>query len=159
MAVIAALLAVLLAGSLVYCVLTVVAARRYLAVRPPALCAPVPVSVLKPLHGVDEGLEENLRSFFAQEYPEFELLLAVHRADDPAVEVVEKLRREFARGPAVRLIVTGEPPGPNAKVFSLERMTAEARHELLVMSDSDVRATPRMLERLAAEFDDPRVGL
>jgi ceramide glucosyltransferase len=159
MAVITALLAALLAGSLVYCVLTVLAARRYLAVRPPELRAPVPISVLKPLYGLDEGLEENLRSFFVQQYPEFEILLAVHRADDPAVPVAEKLRREFSHGPVARLIVTGEPPGPNAKAFSLQRMMAEARHDLLVMSDSDVRGTPQMLQQIAAEFQDPRVGL
>ncbi len=145
-----------------YCVLTVVAARRYLAMRPPQppeSKALPPISVLKPLYGLDEGLEENLRSFFAQDYPDFELLFAVHRADDPAVAVVERLRREFPRGPAARVIVTGEPPGPNAKAFSLQRMMAEARHHLLVMSDSDVRVAPGMLERVAREFQDARVGV
>ncbi len=159
MVVITALLLVLLLGSLVYCVLTVLAARSYLSIRPPELHTPPPISVLKPLSGLDEGLEENLRSFFEQEYPEFEILFAVHRADDPAAAVVEKLRREFPRRPSARLIVTGEPPGPNAKVFSLQHMMAEARHGLLVMSDSDVRATPQMLERIACEFQDQRVGL
>jgi ceramide glucosyltransferase len=159
MVVITALLLALLLGSLVYCVLTVLAARSYLSIRPPELRTPLPISVLKPLSGLDEGLEENLRSFFEQEYPEFEILFAVHRADDPAAAVVEKLRREFPRKPSARLIVTGEPPGPNAKVFSLQHMMAEARHDLLVMSDSDVRATPQMLERIACEFQDQRIGL
>lgn len=159
MVVITALLLALLLGSLVYCVLTVLAARSYLSIRPPELRTPPPISVLKPLSGLDEGLEENLRSFFEQEYPEFEILFAVHRADDPAAAVVEKLRHEFPRKPSARLIVTGEPPGPNAKVFSLQHMMAEVQHDLLVMSDSDVRATPQMLERIACEFQDQRIGL
>ena len=159
MGVMSALLLVLLAACLVYCVLTVVAAQKYLAVRPPALRAPVPLSVLRPLSGLDEGLEENLRSFFQQDYPEFEILLAVHHTGDPSAMVAQKLIGEFAGGPPARLIVTGEPPGPNAKAHSLERLLREARHDLLVMSDSDVRATPQMLARMAAEFQDPLVGL
>ncbi len=155
----AAVLLFLLAGSLVYCVLTIVAARNYLAVPPPQPGQRVPISVLKPLHGVDEGLEENLRSFFQQDYGDYELLFAVHQADDPAVAVLERVRAEFFQEPPSRLIVTGEPPGPNAKAFSLARMVAEARAEILVMSDSDVRVTPRFLERVAVEFQDPRVGV
>lgn len=149
----------LLLGSLVYCLLTVIAARRYLAVRPAALLFVPPVSVLRPLHGFEDGLEENLRSCFAQDYPEFELIVAVHHADDSAVPVFEKVRAEFPAGPPARMVITGEPPGPNAKAFSLQRLTDEARHELLVMSDSDVRAKPGMLRVLAAEFQDSSVGL
>lgn len=159
MAVLTTVLLALLAGSLVYCVLTVLAARRYLAVQPPPLRSPMPISVLRPLSGLDEGLEENLRSFFEQEYREFEILFAVHHVDDPAVAVVEKVRSEFPGGPPTRLMVTGEPPGPNAKAFSLECMVEAAQHPLLVMSDSDVRVTRRMLERIASEFQDERVGL
>ena len=105
-------------GSLVYCILTVIAAFRYLAVRPPKPRDLPPISILKPLAGVDEGLAENLRSFFEQEYPVFEILFAVRNGDDPAIAVVERLRHEY---PAIasRLIVTGEPPYPNAKVYSL----------------------------------------
>jgi len=148
----------LLAGSSVYCVLVVVAARSYLAQSiAPAENLP-PVSVLKPLSGVDEGLEINLRSFFTQQHPEFELLFAVREADDPAVPVVEALQREFPAR-ASRLIVTGEPPYPNAKVFSLDRMLAEAKHDLLVMSDSDIRVPPGFLESVAAEFTDPSIAL
>ncbi len=154
-----ALLSALLAGALVYCVLTVVASRRYLGVHPANLAKAVPISILKPLSGHDEGLEENLRSFFKQEYPEWEILFAVHRADDPAIPVVEKLRKEFPGGPPARLIVTGEPPGPNAKVFSLARMTGEARYPLFVTSDSDARVTPWLLETMVREFQDERVGV
>ena len=159
----AAILLVLMAGSLMFCVLSVVAAVRYRAVRPAPLgpshrgSAP-PVSILKPLAGAEEGLEENLRSFFEQRYPQFEILLAVRHAADPAVAIVERLRARYPAVPS-RLIVTGEPPYANAKVYSLERMLEAASHRLLVMADSDTRVTPGMLATLAAEFQDPRLAL
>ncbi|MDE3153564.1 MAG: bacteriohopanetetrol glucosamine biosynthesis glycosyltransferase HpnI [Acidobacteriota bacterium] len=145
-------------GSLVYCGLTLVAARRYLCVRPPAGAPQPPISVLKPLHGVDEGLEENLESYFTQDYPAFELLFAARDAGDPALAVVARLCARHP-GVAARTFVTGEPPYPNAKVYSLDRMFAGARHDLLVMSDSDVRVSPDLLATVAAEFADPPLGL
>ncbi len=150
-------LAALVAGAIAYSLLVVVAARRYLSVKPVLGPAP-PVSVLKPLAGFEENLEANLRSFFVQDYPDFELLFAVRDPDDPAAAVVERLRAGFPGVPS-RLIVTGEPSYPNAKVFSLERMLVSARHDLVVMSDSDIRVGRDLLRTLAAEFDDPRLGL
>jgi ceramide glucosyltransferase len=142
----------------VYCVLTVVAAVRYRRIRPPALGAPQPISVLKPLAGVDEGLEDNQRTFFEQRYPFFEILFAVRSYRDPAVAVVERLQPQYPAIPS-RLIVTGEPPYPNAKVYSLDHMLAAARHDLVVMADSDIRVTPEMLSTIAAEFQDEALGL
>jgi len=148
----------LVAGSIVYCALTVVAAENYTAVRPPEIDSFPPVSVLKPLAGVDLDLEKNLLSFFEQKYPRFELLFAVRSPEDPAIAVVERLRAGFPAIPS-RLMITGEPPYPNAKVFSLEQMTAAAQYDLLVMADSDVRAAPNLLATLAAEFQDPKTGV
>jgi ceramide glucosyltransferase len=148
----------LMAGSLVYCVLTVIAAVRYRAVKPARSQAPVPISVMKPLAGVDEGLEENLRSFFEQDYPLFEILFAVRSVEDPAIAVVERLRAHYPAVPS-RLIVTGDPPYPNAKVFSLDRMLSAAQHDLVLMADSDVRVTRDMLATLGAEFADARLGM
>ncbi len=145
-------------GSLVYCVLTCIAAVRYKMVQPPGLARPEPISVLKPLAGLDDGLEENLRTFFEQDYAQFEILFAVRCADDPAVAVVERLREEYDRVPS-RLLIVGEPPYPNAKVFSLDRMLEAARFDLVVMSDSDIRVTPEMLHVIGAEFQDPLLGL
>ena len=150
--------AALLTGSMVYCALVVLAAMRYRSIRPPQLVESPPISVLKPLAGVDDGLEDNLRSFFEQRYPEFEILFAVRSPKDPAVRLVDQMRARYP-GVASRLIVTGEPPYPNAKVYSLDCMMAEARHPLLVMADSDVRVTPDLLSTIAAEFQDPRVAL
>jgi ceramide glucosyltransferase len=148
----------LVVGSAVYCVLTLVAAMRYRAVTPSPIRNGPPISVLKPLAGVDEGIEENLRSFFEQRYPVFEILFAVRSASDPAIAVVERLRAAHPAVPS-RLIVTGEPPYPNAKVFSLDRMLAAASHDLIVMSDSDIRVDPHMLTTIAAEFADPSIGM
>jgi ceramide glucosyltransferase len=152
-------LAVLLTGSLVYCVLIVVATRRFLSATLPAPGNKPPISVLKPLCGHDDGLEENLRSFMVQDYPEYEILFGVHRPNDPAVAVVEKIIGEFSGRISARLIITGESPIPNAKAFSLNRLVREARFDVLVMSDSDVRVTPSLLSHLAQEFQDDRVGL
>ena len=152
-----AALAALVAGSIVYSILTIIAARSYLAIKPPEAQSE-PVSVLKPLAGAEDRLEENLRTFFTQRHSPYEILFAVRRADDPAVAVVDQLRREYP-DVAARLLVTGEPPYPNAKVYSLDLMKSAARYELLVMSDSDIRVAPEMLSTMAAEFADPLVGL
>jgi ceramide glucosyltransferase len=127
--------------------------------RPAKLHNAEPVSILKPLSGADEGLEENLRSFFTQQYPgPFEILFAVRSQSDAAIPIVRKLQVEF---PSVdtELHVTGEPPYPNAKVFSLSCMLDHARHDLLVMSDSDIRVSPSMLAAVAAEFQNDRIGV
>jgi ceramide glucosyltransferase len=152
------LLPALVTGALVYCVLTIVAAVRYHAVRPPELREFTPVSVLKPLAGVDDGLEENLKSFFEQDYPAFEILFALRSPRDPAIAIVERLRAAYPQVPS-QLIVTGEPPYANAKVYSLDRMLAAARYDLLVMADSDIRVSRDMLRTMAAEFQDPKLGM
>jgi ceramide glucosyltransferase len=159
MVILATALAVLLTGSLVYCILVVVATRRFLSTTLPAPGNKPPVSVLKPLCGDDDGLEENLRSFMVQDYPEYEVLFGVHRPDDPAVAVAEKIITEFSGRTSARLIITGESPIPNAKAFSLNRMVREAHYDVLVMSDSDVRVTPSLLSHLAQELQDDHVGL
>lgn len=151
-------LACLLAGSFVYCLLVAVAARNYLLQNFRRGLELAPISVLKPLSGVDEGLETNLRSFFEQDHPQFEILFAVRDAADPSVKLVESLQAEFPQRPS-RLVVTGEPPYPNAKVYSLDRMLAQARHDLLLMSDSDIRVAPGFLRSISAEFSDPNVDL
>jgi ceramide glucosyltransferase len=156
--VISILLLALVVGSLVYCALTVIAAARYANARPANPSDLPPISILKPLAGVDLGLEDNLRTFFQQKYPEYEVLLAVRSPKDPAITVVERVRAAFPSVPS-RLIVTGEPPYPNAKVFSLDRMLAAASHDLVVMADSDVRVTPSLRYAVASEFQEASVGL
>jgi len=136
--------AVFVAGSFVFCLLVVVATHRYLSVPRPSVADSASVSILKPLAGADEGLAENLRSYFEQDYPSFEILFAVREAGDPAVAIVEQLRAAYPHIPS-RLLIVGEPPYANAKVWSLFHMTAAAAHDWLAMADSDVRVTPDFL--------------
>jgi ceramide glucosyltransferase len=131
---------------------------RYLAVKPAVLRSLEPISILKPLAGLDLNLESNLRTFFEQDYSAFEILFAVRTASDPAAEVVARMQREYP-GIRSRLLITGEPPYPNAKVYSLDHMLSAAANDLVVMSDSDIRVTPDMLRTIAAEFQDPHLGV
>ena len=152
------ILLLVLCGATVYSLLQILAAFRYLAVPTPTLFRSVPISILKPLSGLDLELESNLRTFFEQDYPAFEILFAVRREDDPAADVVARLQREHPRVSS-RLVITGEPPYPNAKVFSLDRMLALANNDLVVMSDSDIRVTPNLLRTVASEFQDAHLGV
>lgn len=154
-----AILAVLLAGSIVYCLLAAAAALKHVRKRPSATAAKFrPISVLKPLAGSDDGLEANLRSFFEQDYPDFELLFAVHHASDPAAEIIRRLAPQYSTVKS-KLIVTGDPPYPHGKVFSLQSMLNEAKHDLIVMSDSDIRVGKDFCRAVAADFEDPQLGL
>jgi ceramide glucosyltransferase len=149
------LLAALVAGSTVYCLLVIEAARRYKATAAPISSSREPVSVLKPLAGIDLDLESNLRTFFEQDHPgPVEILFAVREPNDPAAALAQKLRGDYPNVPS-RLIVTGEAPYPNRKVWALEKMTAAANFDLLAMSDSDIRVTPAFVRTAAAEFQDP----
>src|ERR1700724_2345025 len=103
----------LVASALLYSGLTVIAALRYGAVRLPELQSTEhfniePVSIMKPLSGLDLDLESNLRTFFEQDYPSFEILFAVRSGSDPAVQVVSRLQHEYSKIPP-RLVITGEP--------------------------------------------------
>ena len=123
------------------------------------VASPLPgITVLKPLCGRDPSLEENLATFFAQDYPAFELVFGVQDPDDPALEVVERLR---ARHPEVtcRVLRQGSSGAKNPKVQNLMGMTAVASHDLCLISDSNVSAPPTYLRELAAAIADPAVGL
>lgn len=157
-----ALLAAIATGGCIYLVLAIAAAIRFRQLSIPRSTNLPAISVLKPLAGLDQGLEENLRSFFRLDYPEFELLFGVRDETDPAIRIVRGLQGEF---PAVdsRLIVTGPPPSeasfPNAKVWSLIAMERLSNHPILVISDSDIHAQPHQLRAIAADFAAPAVGV
>jgi ceramide glucosyltransferase len=147
-------------GGLAYCLLAVVAARKLRKSRAATTPQPSylpPISLLKPLRGADPDLEKHLASFFAQDYPAFEILFAVRHESDPAVAVVRRLTARFPHVP-VRLILTGEPPYANAKVYSMARMAEAARHEILVITDSDTSVGGDYLRQMAAAFAPPQVG-
>ena len=117
-----------------------------------------PVTICKPLKGVDEGLEENLRSFFRLDYPTFQLLFCVADADDPAIAVVNRLLAEFPDHDA-RLIVGCPIFGLNPKVESLAAMDRYRKHDTILISDSNVRVRPSYLRETACYLADPSVGL
>ena len=134
--------------------------QRRLILTPPPPVPDVlpPISVLKPMKGVDADLEANLESVFAQEYPSFEVILGTEDADDPALEVA---RRVAARHPRVPSIVLSDPSriGCNPKVNNLANLARHARHATLLISDSNVRARPGYLRDLAAHRAKNDAGL
>src|SRR5271169_1559738 len=103
-----------------------------------------PVTLLKPLCGMEPGLEANLTSFFEQQYPRFEIIFGARHADDPALGVVRRISSKYRSVP-VKIVTTGEPHRPNAKVCSLLKMYAHAAHDYLIISDSDVHVAPKYI--------------
>jgi ceramide glucosyltransferase len=117
-----------------------------------------PVSVLKPVHGNEARLKENIESFFRQDYPEYEILFAADQADDPALPIVREICARYP-GIPTRIMVTGNPPWPNAQNYCYHRLTTEAAaHDILVTSDSDVEVGPNYLRDIIPPLLDPKVG-
>jgi ceramide glucosyltransferase len=117
-----------------------------------------PLSVLKPLHGADPGLEGYLETFFAQDYPEYEILFCSRDANDPGLATARRVAARRAHIPAKFLSTAGEPDYINDKVISMEKMEAEATHDIFVISDSDVRVSSEYLRAVALPFADPQIG-
>jgi ceramide glucosyltransferase len=156
-----------LAGSVtssIYCAMVLVAAvrfglRRRREERVAADFLPA-LSVLKPLHGTEPGMERNFETFFEQDYPDYELLFCARQESDEGLRLA---RRVGARYPQVtaRYITCGEPMPKfhNAKVFSLAKLDSEAKNDLFITSDADVRVRPDYLRRMVQTLKDPKVGL
>ena len=117
-----------------------------------------PVSILKPLKGTDPDIYESLRSHCLQDYPEYEIIFGVSDAADPAVASVEQLQREFPTHP-IRLVVSPVKLGLNVKVSNLAHMVRDARHEHLIVNDSDIRVERDYLRRVIAPLTDQHVGM
>ncbi len=131
-------------------------ARRQISCAPDDAHLPA-VSVLKPVHGLEARLKENIESFFRQDYPDYEILFAADEADDPALDVV---REVCARYPNIRsrVLVTGTP-WPNPVVYAFHCMAEAAAHDILVTTDSDVEVGPRYLREIVPPLLDPEVGM
>jgi len=149
----------LAAAPLVYYALAMLAALRFFRrARAQVLPNFTPgVSVLKPVLGVDFASHENFSSFCLQDYPEYEILFAVNGDADPAVPLIRRIIADFPER-KIRLLVGAEHLGANRKVNKLARLSREARHELLVLTDGDVRVGPHYLREVTAPLADRRIG-
>ncbi len=117
-----------------------------------------PVTIYKPLKGIDDGLELNLRSFFELDYPTFQLIFGVADERDPVIELVRRLIEEYPASDA--MLVVGNPAfGLNPKVENLAAMQPHRKHEIILISDSNVRVRPSYLRETACYLADPAVGL
>lgn len=148
----------------VYCGMVVAAAlrfgvRRRREGRETTDFAP-PVSLLKPLHGTEPGMERNLETFFEQDYPEFELLFCARQASDGGLQLAQQVGARYPKVRA-RYLTCGEPMPRfhNAKVFSLAKLDAAAAYDDYITSDADVRVTPEYVRQMVQNLRDPQVGL
>jgi ceramide glucosyltransferase len=116
-----------------------------------------PVSVLKPVHGNEARLKENIESFFRQDYPHYEILFAADGAEDSALPVIREVCARYPNIPS-RIVITGDPPWPNAQNYCFHRLTPVAEHDILVTSDSDVEVGPNYLRDVVPPLLDPQVG-
>ena len=164
-----ALLFLALAGSFtstIYLGMTLVATARHLrrarmaqsaANATPAASLP-PVTIFKPIHGMEERLAENLESFFRQDYPDYEVIFGARDANNPAVKIAEETRARYPHIPS-QMIFSGPPAWPNAKVFSLDKMIAASSRAYFIISDSDVQVAPDFLRNTIPPLLDSGVGL
>jgi ceramide glucosyltransferase len=144
----------LMAGSLggvVYGLIASIAVRRFAALPRPRSGLRPPVTILKPLLGAESDLYDNLRSFCRQTYPELQIVCGVADAGDSAVAVVRRLQAELPQTD-IALVIDGRVHGANGKVGNLINMMAAARHDLLVVADSDMRVEPDYLYVVLADL-------
>ena len=142
-----------------FLVLVVVAAIRFRARAPLPPAVELPgVTLLKPLCGLEPNIEENLASFFDQDYPNFEIIFGTRDDKDPALAVVRVIQQRFPQV-RVKFAFSGEPEHPNAKVCSLVKMYQQAAHDLLVISDSDVHVTRDYIREVTRPLLEPGVGM
>jgi ceramide glucosyltransferase len=159
---------VALGGSItssIYCLMVLAAAVRFgLRKRRDDLATPdflPPISVLKPLHGTEPGLERNLETFFEQQYPApFELLFCARHESDLGLQLARSVGERYPHVNA-QYVTCGEPIPKfhNAKVYSFEKLDVVAENEILITSDADVRVAPDYLLRMVQNLRDPNMGI
>lgn len=147
--------------ALAYSLITLFCALKYfrkpdrLAARPPA----PGVSILKPVKGMDEESYDNFASFCRQEYPgELQLIFATASTEDPVIPVIRQLIDDFP-GHDITLRIDHSLHGPNYKVSNLINAFPHARHDIIIVCDSDIKVAPDYLQSVVAHFSDPRIGL
>lgn len=140
-----------------YQLAAILAAVAHLRRREPVPAGLPPVSILKPVRGLDAGFYEAARSHAELDYPDFEILFGVADPADPAVAVIQQLQTEFSSR-AIR-VIQSTTQAPNGKVGVLIDLAREARHPLLLVNDSDIHVQPDYLRRIVASLEDPSTGL
>jgi ceramide glucosyltransferase len=151
-------------GSTVYLGLVLAAVWKFRADSRKLLHPPVPedrlpaVSAIKPVHGLEPRLSENIESFFCQDYPQFEILFGADSHDDAALVVVRELCARYPHVPS-RIVVHGTPPWPNPQTYSLHCLAQEARHSVIVASDSDVEVSPHYLREVVTPLLQPEIAM
>lgn len=143
--------------SSIYTVLALLAVRRFARRQVSSTDFEPPVSLLKPLHGAEPGLEAHLATFFEQQYPTYEILFCARQPDDAGLLTARKVASQFPHVP-VQFLCSGEPTAPNAKILSLEKMALAAKYDFLIISDSDVRVDSNYVSDVVAPFADATVG-
>ena len=144
------------AGGSVFCLLCVWAAATFMRRGAPASTYRPPVTVLKPIYGLDKDLEQNLLSLCRQDYPDYQIVFAVQRATDPALPILRRLAADYAD--RVTLVLKESPPVVNGKVQNLTHALEGARHDVLIISDSDARLAPNYIADIVAPLEDANVG-
>ncbi|MCI0663730.1 MAG: bacteriohopanetetrol glucosamine biosynthesis glycosyltransferase HpnI [Acidobacteria bacterium] len=117
-----------------------------------------PVTILKPVRGADADAYQNFASFCMQDYPEYQVIFGVQDAADPAVDVIKRLIADYPEQ-HLGLLISAETLGLNAKVSNLQNMYAQAKHEILLIADSDIRVQRDYLRRVVAPLRQPEVGM
>lgn len=151
------ILATALLPSLYYLAVVFLARRFFNPRKSPTSVFRPPVSVLKPVRGLDPEAYINFSSFCRQNYPEYEILFGVSSEQDPAVSEIRKLVADFP-GVPIRLVGVAESIGSNDKVSKLCGLARAAKHHVLVVSDGDIRVGPNYLRSVVAPFCDAQVG-
>ncbi len=150
--------------STIYCFMVLAAATRFGLIKRREQNEAVdylpPISVLKPLHGTEDGMERNLETFFEQDYPEFELLFCARHATDEGLLLAERVGQRYPHV-AAKYVTCGEPMPKfhNAKVYSLAKLDSVARYDTYITADADVRVEKDYLQRMVQTLKDPHIAL
>ena len=146
------------AGAMCYGIIALVTGRRSQGAADASTLRAPPITVLKPLCGTEPETYECLRTFCDQDYPEFQIVFGLCGEDDPAVAIARRLQREFPHRD-LQIAIDGRQHGSNRKVSNLVNMLPLARHDYLIVSDSDIRVRPDYLRRVVAPLLDDGVGI
>ena len=146
------------AGAILYHLAVTIAALRFHGETEPAADFTPPVSILKPLRGIEPQFHATLSTFFRQQYPNFEIVFGLADPKDPANWTIAQLRLDFPQVP-VKIVIVPEGSGTNPKINKLQRMVEEAAHDVLVISDADISVGPNYLRDAVRPLADERVGM